>query len=186
MFFDLSDDMLIPGRWVLGALCDSQGRRLNDPWQFGTGRTAQYPERVRIKVALKGMPLEFSLTGLAIVVVHVRAAEIFHRLAPDDIQLIPVDVDGQPDQYLILNPTRLVDCIDDKASKEILRWKPEDGRPEKVGKYRDVYGMRIDPSRVGDAKVFRTWGWSVAMIVSEEIKEALEAARITGTQFVQV
>jgi hypothetical protein len=46
--------------------------------------------------------------------------------------------------------------------------------------------MRIDPSKVGDAKVFRPWGWTVALIVSEEIKEALERIRATGTQFEEV
>ncbi|MCY1083309.1 imm11 family protein [Archangium lansingense] len=52
-----------------------------------------------------------------------------------------------------------------------------------AGLYRAVYGMRIDPSKVGDAKVFRTWRWTVALIVSEEFKEALERIGATGTKF---
>ena len=63
---------------------------------------------------------------------------------------------------------------------------PEDGRPEKTGKYRAVAGMRIDPSKVGDAKIFRTWGWDIALIVSEEIKEALERIGATGMRFKEV
>ncbi|MBN9686035.1 hypothetical protein JYJ93_26660 [Corallococcus sp. NCSPR001] len=47
-------------------------------------------------------------------------------------------------------------------------------------------GMRIDPAKVGGAKVFRTWGWPVALIVSEEIKETLERAGITGAKFTDV
>nr|WP_233605204.1 MULTISPECIES: suppressor of fused domain protein [Corallococcus] len=46
--------------------------------------------------------------------------------------------------------------------------------------------MRIDPTKVGDAKVFRTWGWSIVLIVSEDIKEALEHANITGVKFREV
>jgi hypothetical protein len=46
--------------------------------------------------------------------------------------------------------------------------------------------MRIDPSKVGDAKVFRPWGWTVALIVLEEIKEALERVGATGTKFKDV
>jgi hypothetical protein len=46
--------------------------------------------------------------------------------------------------------------------------------------------MRIDPSRVDEAKVFRTWGWSIALIVREEIKEALERIGATGTKFQEV
>jgi hypothetical protein len=40
-----------------------------------------------------------------------------------------------------------------------------------------MYGMRIDPSKMGDAKVFLSWRWTVAHILSEEIKEALERIR---------
>ncbi|RKH74907.1 hypothetical protein D7Y21_41135, partial [Corallococcus sp. AB045] len=46
--------------------------------------------------------------------------------------------------------------------------------------------MRIDTTKVGNAKVFRTWGWTVALIVSEDIKEALEHANITGVKFREV
>jgi len=33
------------------------------------------------------------------------------------VQLIPVDIQGYPDQYLILVATKLIRCIDEKASK---------------------------------------------------------------------
>jgi hypothetical protein len=34
--------------------------------------------------------------------------------------------------------------------------------------------------------VFRTWGWEVALIVSGEIKTALETAGATGVRFTEV
>jgi hypothetical protein len=108
------------------------------------------------------------------------------ELAPHDVQLVPVVIEGHPEEYFILNATRVVKCIDDKASAEVQYWKPEDGRPEKTGKYRAVHGMRINPIQVGDAKVFRPWGWTVALIVSEEIKEALESIGATGVKFKEV
>jgi hypothetical protein len=43
--------------------------------------------------------------------------------------------------------------------------------------------MRIHPSKMGDAKVFRPLGWTAVLIVSEEIKEALERVGATGTKF---
>ena len=46
--------------------------------------------------------------------------------------------------------------------------------------------MRIDLSPVGEARVFRTWGWPLALIVSEEIRMALGQAGITGTKFKEV
>jgi hypothetical protein len=39
---------------------------------------------------------------------------------------------------------------------------------------------------VGDAKVFRTEGWTLALIVSEDIKQALERIKATGVKFTPV
>jgi hypothetical protein len=46
--------------------------------------------------------------------------------------------------------------------------------------------MRINPSKVGEAKVFRPWGWDVVLIVSEDIKQALERMGATGARFKEV
>jgi hypothetical protein len=46
--------------------------------------------------------------------------------------------------------------------------------------------MRIDKAKVGNAKVFRPEGWSGTLIVSEEIKDALEHMGATGTRFEEV
>jgi len=88
--------------------------------------------------------------------------------------------------YFILNSLRVVRCIDDAACEEVKYWSPEDGQPELVGEYRVVSGMRIAPSRVGGAHIFRPWGWPVALVVSEEIKSALERAGASGTKFEEV
>jgi hypothetical protein len=46
--------------------------------------------------------------------------------------------------------------------------------------------MRIDKSKVGNAQVFRPEGWSSTLIISEEIKDALERIGATGTRFTEV
>jgi hypothetical protein len=47
-------------------------------------------------------------------------------------------------------------------------------------------GTHLNPSQVGDAQVFRPGGWLVVLLVSEEIKEALERIGATGTKFKEV
>jgi hypothetical protein len=54
----------------------------------------------------------------------------------------------------------------------------EDREPDKVGRYRVVAGMRIDLSKAGDSHIFRPWGCSVALIVSERLKQARADLRI--------
>jgi len=131
--------------------------------------------------------LDFSTAGVGVTpVVHGRLASIFTELAANDVQLLPVDVQGKQDPYYILVATKLIRCIDDKACGEVLYWLPEDERPEKLGQYRSVAGMRIDRTKVDDAKVFRAWGWKIPLIVSEDIKTALERAKATGVKFTEV
>ena len=185
-YFDLSDDMTIPGRWLLGTPTDAEGRALSEPWVFTDGIPIGAPGRIKLPMYLPGAALDFSLAARSTPVVHAKVASVFADLAPDDVQLFPVEVAGQTEQFCILVATKLIRCIDDKATEEILMWTPEDGRPEKVGEYRDVWGMRIDASQVGDAKVFRTWGWPIALIVREEIRDALERMGATGTKFEEV
>nr|WP_323390276.1 DUF1629 domain-containing protein [Myxococcus qinghaiensis] len=144
-------------------------------------------ERLRIPIYHPGSPLDFTRADVGgAPVVHQRVSNIFTELAPDDVQSIPVDIDGLFEPYCILVATRLIRCIDDNASTEVRYWTPEDGRPDRLGEYRAVYDMRIDPTKVGDAKVFRTWGWTGTIIVSEDIKEALERAGVTGAKFQEV
>ncbi|MBZ4417663.1 imm11 family protein [Myxococcus sp. RHSTA-1-4] len=185
-YFRLKENMQA-GNWYLGDPLDESGQEVEDPWMFTAGRPIRVEGRLTIPVDEPGRRLDFCTAGVGTTpIVHVRVASIVAELAPDDVQLIPVDIKGQPDQYLILVATKLIRCIDDKASKEVQYWKPEDNRPEKVGQYRGVIDMRIDRTKVGDAKVFRTWGWKIALIVSEGIKSALERTKPTGMTFTEV
>ncbi len=185
-YFDLSDDVTIPGRWDLAEPTDLRGAPLDDSWQFTYGHPVSIEGGLKVPVGEAGRPLDFSEAGIRVPVVSSGVASIFAELAPQDVQLIPVDIEGQPELFFILVCTRVVKCIDDERSEEVQYWRPEDGRPERVGQYRSVYRMRIDPSKVGDAKVFRTWGWTVALIISEDIKQALERMGAVGPKFTEV
>lgn len=185
-YFDLTDNMPIRGRWLLGTPKDLQGREVEDPWSFTDGTSISVPGPLKLPIDVPGTALDFSHASFSAPVVSARVAAVFAELAPAEVQTIPVEVDDQSEPFFILVATRLIRCIDDAACAEVERWTPEDGRPEKVGQYRDVYKMRIDPSKVGEAKVFRTWGWSIALIVREDIKEALERLGATGTKFEEV
>jgi hypothetical protein len=185
-YFDLCDDLHIPGRWALGTPVDPRGQE-SGSWLFVRGEPVQVEGLLRVPVLQRGKPLDFSLADAgAIPIVSEKVAEVLARIAPADVQLFPTKVGSHPEPYFLVNVARLVKCIDDKASREVRYWKPEDGRPEKVGKYRAVYGLRVDPAQVGDANVFRTWGWAITLAVSEEIKDALEGIGATGVKFEDV
>ena len=184
-YFKLMDDRRSGTRWHLGTPVDEQGQEL-DPWQFDEGRVLDLGCVPRFPLDIPGTPLEFCWAAFSILVVNARFVRLLEQLKVQDVQFIPARVEGHAESYFILNPLRIIRCIDDARSEEVRYWKPEDGQPDKVGEYRVVAGMRIDPTRVGDARIFRPWGWVVALIISEDLKLALEQEGITGTRFVEV
>jgi len=184
-YFELMDDRRSESRWHLGSPVDAQGQEI-DPWQFKDGKVLELGCIPRFPLDVRGRPLDYCWAAFSIPVVHGRVVQLFARLDVREVQFIPVQVEGHDAPYFILNALRIIRCIDDARCKRVSYWTPEDEQPEKVGEYRVVAGMRIDPTQVGDARIFRPWGWPVALIISEDLKQALEAEGITGTRFVEV
>lgn len=185
-YFRLKEDMQA-GNWDLGDPLDGQGHEVDDPYIFAAGQPVDVTGRLEVPVDEPGRRLDFCTAGIgAAPILHVRVATLLTELAPEDVQLIPVNIQGAPDQYLILVATKRIRCIDDQASEEVRYWEPAHGQPDRVGDYKSVMGLRIDTTKVGDAKVFRTEGWDIALIVSEDIKHALERIGATGVKFTPV
>jgi hypothetical protein len=185
-YFRLSDDKDVPRRWYLDDPVDLQGNELN-PWQFTKGRLVGPQESMRIPIYEEGRPLDFTATCLGSTpIVHAKVATLLSELAPEDIQVFPVSVERQPAPYFLINAVHLIQCIDDARCEEVRYYVPEDGQPAKTGTYKSVLGLRIDPSKVGDARIFRLWGWTGALIVREDIKAAMERLGVTGASFKEV
>ena len=186
-FFRLGIDVEVPGRWYLSEPTLLTGEEIEDIWEFSCGRPVEFREPLRIPLYRPGTPLEFDTAGAGQApIVSGRVAAVFRELASRDIQLFPVEVQGQGEPFYLLNVVRTVRCIDDKACAEVQRYTPEDGRPDRLGEYRAVSGLRIDRSKVGDARVFRLWGWHPPVIVDGELKDALERIGILGGRFDEV
>lgn len=184
-YYELVDDRYHPGRWHLRGPVNEHGQKL-DPWQFSMCRWLEFEGALRLPARHDGVELDFSWAAFSILVVTERLVRLFERLNVQDVQFIPAQVEGHPGPYFILNPLRIVRCIDDARCSEVRYFKPEDDQPDRVGEYSSVIGMRIDPTQVGDVRIFRTWGWPVALIVSDDLKEAMEREHITGTKFIEV
>ncbi|WP_224369075.1 imm11 family protein [Hyalangium versicolor] len=164
---------------------DDRGEEM-DPWQFKHGKVLELGDVPRFPLDVPGHALDFSWAAFSIPVVHDRFARLFESLSVEGVQFIPARVEGRPGPWFILNALRVVQCVDDARCAEVQYWKPEDEEPDKVGEYRAIHGLRIDPSKVGSARIFRIWGWRVALIISGDIKAAIESEGLTGARFVEV
>ena len=180
-FFRLLDDVHLRGRWHLGELFDQSGAPVDLDLAQTVGSNC-----LRCDVSIVGAPLEFSLTGLNAPIARARLASAMQGVAAGDLQLIPVVVDGCRD-VVAVNIVRTIRCLDDAGSSSVMKWGAADGRPDKVGHYRMVTGLRITPELVPeDAHIFRVEGWPVALIVSRTMKESMERAGCRGAVFVPV
>jgi hypothetical protein len=186
-YFDLCDDLHVAGRWHLSAPdTDEQGREI-DPWQFKDGVAVELEAMPLLRMSRHGRALDFSMTGLTVPLVGGRVVSLFERLGLEqEVQFVPARVEGFAEPYFLLNTLRIIRCIDDARCDEVLHWLPEDNRPDKRGQYRNVRGLKVDPAKVGAARIFRPWGWTVALIVSERVKLAMENERISGTRFTEL
>lgn len=185
-YYDLQDDMSIKGRWHLRSPRNKEGEAMY-PWQFKEGKRLEFAEPVYFPVKPAGVELEFTLSSFTIPVLHPRVVSILERIGLEsEVQFIPAHIEGQTDPYFILNALRIVRCIDDTRCEEALLWTPEDGEPDRVGQYKSVVGMKIDATKAGGVDIFRPWGWLVALIVSERVKQVMEDEDVIGPRFIEV
>jgi hypothetical protein len=185
-YFELEDDMRIKGRWHLSAPVGTSGGEI-DPWQFKKGRVLKLDGEPVFHLSRPGLPLDFSLAGFTIPLLCSQAASVFEKLGVhEEIQLIPARVEGQAQGYFILNPLKVIRCIDDARCEEVEVWGPEDGAPDRIGEYQNVVGLKIDTTRVAGANIFRPWGWTGVLIVSERVKLAMEEEDLVGPVFTEV
>jgi hypothetical protein len=54
-----------------------------------------------------------------------------------------------------------------------MKWTSADQRVDKMGDYRSVVGLRIDPNRARRRNLLRVKGWVSPVIISELVKQAL-------------
>lgn len=142
------------------------------------------PSDLVVKVGQAGSPIEFNLAAFDMPVVTKDVGELIERVAPADVQRIPALVEGTDGTYEILNVLNAVDCIDQERTRG-TRWDWSDGRPEMSGKYRMIVDLRVRSQGL-QHKIFRVAGWEIALLVTEDVKAALEAHKVSGITYTLV
>jgi hypothetical protein len=174
-------------QWFISTPGLASGDKLKVPQMFRGGRPLPAPGPIRSVVRQPGDKRGFMFIGAeGIPVGNERIARVFRELAPDDIQLFPLEVEGEGDPYFVVNVIKSPVCIDEANSREVRRYATDDPVPERRGNYRWIYGLRIDSSKTEGVHVFRPARFTPAFIVSEDVKTALEAVGNLGVAFQSV
>lgn len=176
-------DSKVPDLWFLGEPFAADGeqidaRRFTDCEAFG-----QIAQPLRLPIDEAGRAPRLSFGAFDMPVVDKELGEAFALAAGSDIELVPaIAEDGS--ELMIVNVLACVDCIDE--SKTIGdKWTEPDGRPDKVGEYRTIVRLFIDPSRV-DHEMFRVTGWEVALVVSDWFADVTGLSALEGVRLQSV
>jgi hypothetical protein len=122
-------------------------------------------------------------------ILNKRAADLFENICAGDIDLIKINFDkprGSEATFFWLKFLHVIDCIDIKKSGA-SRWKNGEIVAQKVGCFKHIEKLKLDYSLIPKSlHAFRTTGWSVGLIFSEEVKLVCESARLSGIYFSSV
>lgn len=169
------------GQWFLGVPVGLSGKMTN-PWVFTEGKRVIPDEQLIVPVSHPGHSLDLSFAAFDVPIVTERTAELLSRMCPKSIQRIPVTVESQDEPFEILNFLTAADCIDERRTKG-TKWTLADGEPDKVGQYRMITELRVVPAETEYSCAFRVAGWKIALIVSGDVKAAMEEANISGLAY---
>ena len=180
----MADDQNYAARWHLGEPRTGNGDEI-DAREFRYGQPYKGPLPTHVPISYDGDRVTFLLAAFDMPIVSDEVADVIQEIAPHDVQRFPITVGEYIYGYEILNVIHVVDCVDEERSG-IMKWGPEDGRPDKVGQYRSVNPLVIDPQKVDGHSLFRVKGSLVKLIVSDEVVNALEGLPDLGVVFKQV
>lgn len=154
-----------------------------DIWAYRRCQWLRGPKPVPFTIQVDGKRVDYNPTAFSPIVVSRRMADCLARVCPEDLQRIPAVVQGDTNEWEVINVLSSVDCIDHAAS--MIQYFPPD-HPTKPGEPRGVVRLVLDPRRVGRHHIFHPTEWHVATVVSAAVKTAFERIEATGIEYVPV
>ncbi|WP_368670808.1 imm11 family protein [Myxococcus sp. AM010] len=172
-------------QWLLETPIRDSGEAFDEPWMFADGRVPPDSGPIKAQISHPGKKRAFVFAGVeGTPIVSEALANVFRTLAPDDVQLFPVSIERESEQYFVVNAIKVVDAIDEARCREVHHY--DEPSPDYPGEYNWIYGLRIDPSKTEGAHVFRLKKFKTAFIVSEEVKDTHERVGNLGVSFERV
>jgi hypothetical protein len=183
-YFDvIADDKKFDSRWFLGEPLTNSLEEIDSRlFRYGVEYSGQLP--CRVPISQEGTSVAFNLAAFDMPVINEEARDALLSVTSYGYELFPVEVDSLDERFWILNVTSRVPCVDESRC-QFLKWGPEDSRPDRIGSYRSISNLKINPRQV-NGHIFRIKGWEVVMIVSGEVVRALTGVPNLGIVFVNV
>ena len=170
-----------PDQWFLSEPLAADGGEI-DARDFTHGRKYRGPLPAIVPVGNPGRELAFSFGAFNMPVVSRDVASAIQKVAGRDVEFFAVDVPASKGEYLILNALCRLACLDEERS-EFTRWEPDDNRPDRLGRYKMISEIRLDPSRIGRHHIFRIKDATFSLLASDVLKDAIHDIPDLGVKF---
>ncbi len=153
-------------------------------WSFSEGRHLAITEAIQIEVG-SGLHTDFVLTGFSIPIVSDSFREVVEEVCPDEVQFYPTKGCNLGRMW-VMNVLSSVECIDYEQSE--IRLCTNNGRAfrKRYGKPEMITRLCIVSSSVQGHKMFRVQDWRTAIVVNNEVKDAIRNSGIKGVGFIEV
>ncbi|AKT40381.1 imm11 family protein [Chondromyces crocatus] len=132
----------------------------------------------------KDIALADSLLGASLVVISGRVKKALDEAQLTNVELLPIEIINHKgrvasEDYFILNPTEICDCIDKDASN--VEWNDLD--PDSIC---GCDALILDAAAVPETlAVFRLKHWKNQIVIRRELAEKLRAQGLTGLSFLE-
>lgn len=167
---------------------------------FRAGERLEHVDLLRFPVERDGRRVDVTINGGSdIIVVKQPVGALIDRLAPGDVQRIPVQVAGADERYELLHVLTRIDAVDWERTP--ARARPQ-GSATSIGgtlaslgslidrnylhRYVDLGEMTLNASGIEGPRIFRVIDWELYPIITEPLKHALEEHQISGIAFQQL
>ncbi|PJJ83846.1 imm11 family protein [Mucilaginibacter auburnensis] len=179
-YYRLSDELYKPKkRWFLGSI------NFDGEWDFWkyvrAGRVIPPQKELFVSVRKGGLPLDFTMADFELLIVNEKVKDL---ISESEVQLIPVKVADLDLNLSLMVVNNEFDCVDEGRSI-FDKWQMDDPiRPDRAGKYKSFAKMIINDALVPDGShIFRIKNYSITVVVSEVLKNEMEAQKVSGVKF---
>jgi hypothetical protein len=171
-----------------------QNPQINE-WDFMSGKYVDEVEILTVYYDTESEHTDYPFGPGLLPVYSSRLKSLIDGLGINEIQYIPLRIkhkhsDKEVYGYFLANYLSVIDCLNREKSiyqiytkENLLYWEQ---RPYMLGTFHYVNNAILDVDKIGDARIFRLWGWEVMIIVREDVKQAIEEAGITGGGFLEL
>jgi hypothetical protein len=181
-YYELHPDFFDDAHWTLGPPIEAGTGSAGRVWRFIECQPVVEVGELVVPIAGKGQRVEINMTAFGAWIITPEVGQLIDTFVPAaDLQRIRCTAeDGTPTE--ILNPLVSVDCFDPARSEGVIYFSKKD-RPECEGKVKWARRWLLDPARAAGNHLFRVKDDELRLIVSEDLKLAIQVRGFGGAVF---